>query len=86
MTRSQFRRLLEDLFRMDLGTLKDSDTRDSILEWSSLVDVQILTAISSEMGVEPDADFLEEFTACDTVGNLFELLERKGAFPKAVGS
>ena len=71
---------------MQPGSLRDSDTRDSIAEWSSLVDVQILTAISSEMGLDPDADFLEEFTACDSIGDLFELLEQRGAFAKALVS
>ena len=71
--RTAFKALLEEILRVPPGTLADSDTRSSIAGWSSLVDVEILTVIDSELGV--DAELLEY----ETVGELLNLLEQQQA-------
>ena len=76
MTRSAFRRSIEEILGMQAGSLRDSDSRDIVESWSSIADVQILTTITSEFGIEPDADLME----AETVGDLLEILESRGAF------
>ena len=71
--RPAFKALLEEILRVPPGALSESDTRNSIAGWSSLVDVEILTVIDSELGV--DAELLEY----DTVGELLDLLEQQRA-------
>lgn len=74
MTRAAFKNLLEEILRVPPGTLAETETRETLENWSSLVDVQILTIISSELGV--DAELLEY----ETVGELLDLLDRQQAF------
>jgi acyl carrier protein len=74
MTRTAFKALLEELFRVPQGSLKESDSRETLENWSSLVDVEILTIISAELGV--DAELLEY----ETVGELLDLLAEQQAF------
>jgi acyl carrier protein len=74
MTRTAFKALLEELFRVPQGSLKESDSRETLENWSSLVDVEILTIISAELGV--DAELLEY----ETVGELLDLLAGQQAF------
>lgn len=76
MTRSSFYAVLEDILQMPHGSLKESDSRASVATWSSLADVQILTIVSSEFGIEPDAELIE----AETVGDLARLLEERNAF------
>jgi acyl carrier protein len=76
MTRSGFKTSLEEILGVPSGTLKDSDTRDTIITWSSVADVQILTSVSSEFGVEADAEFME----AESIGDLLEILENQGVF------
>jgi acyl carrier protein len=76
MTRSGFRSSLEEILGVRIGALKDSDSRETIEAWSSIADVQILTSITSEFGIEPDAELME----AETAGDLLEILERRGAF------
>ena len=59
--------------------LRTSDTRESVPGWSSLTDVTILTVIFSELGIEAEDDLLDY----KTVGDLFAILERHGAFSDA---
>ena len=77
MTRSSFYTLLEDILQVPHGSLKESDSRATVSTWSSLADVQILTVVSSEFGIEPDAPLMEAVT----VGELVRLLEARNAFP-----
>lgn len=77
MTRSGFNAVLEDILQVPHGSLAESDSRATIGTWSSLADVQILTVVSSEFGIEPDAELLE----AETVGDLIRLLEQRNAFP-----
>ena len=74
MTRAAFKTLLEEILRVPAGSLTESDSRESVENWSSLVDVQILTIISSELGV--DGELLEY----QTVGELLDLLESQQVF------
>jgi hypothetical protein len=74
MTRAAFKTLLEEILRVPPGSLAESDTRDTIENWSSLVDVEIMTIIGSELGV--DAELLEY----ETVGELLDLLEGQQVF------
>ena len=74
MTRSAFKALLEEILRVPPGSLAESDTRETIENWSSLVDVEIMTIIWSELGV--DAELLEY----ETVGELLDLLEGQQVF------
>lgn len=76
MTRSGFKTSLEEILGVPAGALGDSDSRDTIAAWSSIADVQILTSITSEFGIEPDAELLE----AETVGDLLDILEGKGVF------
>jgi acyl carrier protein len=76
MTRSAFQDCIEEILGLPTGTLRDSDSRETIPSWSSLADVQILTSITGEFGIEPDAELME----AETVGDLMEVLEGRGAF------
>jgi hypothetical protein len=76
MTRSAFKIALEEILAAPLGSLKDSDSRETVATWSSIADVQILTSISSEFGLEPDAQLLE----AETVGELLEILDSRDVF------
>ena len=55
MTTAAFKTSLEEIPGMPAGSLRDTDSRDSIEAWTSIADVQILTGITSEFGIEPDA-------------------------------
>jgi len=61
---------------MPRGTLQESDSRETVASWSSIADVQILTTITSEFGLEPDMALLE----AETVSDLLDALETKNAF------
>lgn len=74
MTKSAFISLLEEILAAPPGSLKESDTRDSVENWSSLADVEILTVISSELDI--DAEPIEY----ESVGDLVAALERQQAF------
>ena len=66
---------MEDVLSVPSGTLKDSDTRDTVPDWSSLVDVKILALIASELRIQPD----EQLRQYETVGDLLDLLQQRGA-------
>ena len=72
MTRAEFKSSVEDIFGVRPGTLKESDTRDTIEGWTSVADVQILTLVSTEMGIEPEAELIEAETFGDMVDRLVE--------------
>ncbi|HEX7070143.1 MAG TPA: hypothetical protein VF190_05035 [Rhodothermales bacterium] len=74
MTKAAFTTLLEEILQVPSGGLSESDTRDSIENWSSLADVEIMTVISSELGI--DAELLEY----ETIGDLLRLLDAEAAF------
>jgi acyl carrier protein len=76
MTRSAFKTALEEILQMPRGTLQESDSRETVASWSSIADVQILTTITSEFGLEPDMELLE----AETVSDLLDALETKNAF------
>ena len=76
MTRSAFKTTLEEILQIPRGSLKESDSRETVANWSSIADVHILTTITSEFGLEPDMALLE----AETVSDLLEALETKNAF------
>ena len=78
MTRSGFKTALEEILKVPRGSLQESDSRETVVSWSSVVDVQILTTITSEFGLEPDVEVLE----AETIGDLLEALELKNAFAR----
>ena len=76
MTKAGFKTCLEEILGVPSGSLLDSDSRETIETWSSIADVQILTSITSEFGIEPDAELME----AETAGDLLAILETRGAF------
>jgi hypothetical protein len=76
MTRAAFRSMLEEILSVPPGSLRDSDTRETVKDWSSLVDVQIMTVMGSELALDEDP----ELVSFETVGELLDELERRGAF------
>jgi acyl carrier protein len=76
MTKAAFKRLLEEILGVPAGALADSDTRDTIAGWSSLTDVQIMSAIWSELGVESDAGAFD----FENIGELLTQLDESQAF------
>ena len=76
MTKLEFQNAVEDLFKVPRGSLKPSDSRDTIKTWESFVDVDLLNLISKEFGIEAESELLEQ----ETFGGLVALLEAKEAF------
>jgi acyl carrier protein len=74
MTKQAFQSVLEEILRVPPGGLSENDTRESVETWSSLADVEIMTVIGSELGI--DAELMEYHS----VGELFSLLEERAAF------
>jgi hypothetical protein len=71
MTRSDFKVALEDILSVPRGSLKDTDTRDTVPGWSSIVDVQILAYVAGETGLEADVQLL----SAESVGDLMQVVE-----------
>lgn len=82
MTKLEFQNAVEDLFRVTRGSLKPSDSRETIKTWESFVDVDLLNLISKEFGIEAESELLEQ----ETFGDLVKLLEAKGAFTGSNGA
>lgn len=76
MTKLEFQNAAEDLFKVPRGSLKPSDTRDTISGWESFVDVDLINLIEKEFGIEAESEVTEQ----ETFGDLVRLLESKGAF------
>jgi acyl carrier protein len=76
MTRSGFLRALEEIFGVETRTLQESDSRETVAQWTSLADAQIFSLISGEFGIEPDSELIE----AETVGGILSTLQRRGAF------
>jgi hypothetical protein len=68
--------MLEEIFSVPPGSLQNSDTRETVKDWSSLVDVQIMTVIGSDLALEEDPELM----SFDSVGELLDELEQRGAF------
>ena len=79
MTSDRFKTILADLIHCKPEELRETDTRDVHAGWSSVADVQLLALIESELQIEPDANFLDAFAGCDTVGDLLGLLREHNA-------
>ena len=76
MTRAAFLTTLEEILNVPPGRLEMTDTRESVAGWSSLTDVNILTVIFSELGIEAEEDLLDY----QSVGELVDILDRRHAF------
>jgi acyl carrier protein len=76
MTRSGLLRATEEILGVPPRTLREDDSRDTVAQWTSLADVQIFSLITSEFGIEPDAELIE----AETMGDLLMVLQRKNAF------
>lgn len=76
MTRIEFQHAVEDILKVRRGTLKETDGRDTIEEWSSFTDVEIVELIEQSFGVVPEADLLE----ADTFGDILRNLDDKRVF------
>ena len=68
--------VLEDLFSVNRGALRDDDSRLSVPTWTSLADVQITVMLASDLGLDDEAETLEY----ETVGDLMAALDARGAF------
>jgi acyl carrier protein len=67
---------MEQILDVPTRTLREEDSRETVAQWTSLIDVQIFSLISSEFGIEPDDGLIE----AETVGDMLMVLRRKGAF------
>ena len=76
MTKVDFFRQLEEVLVGVPGSLSESDSRDTVETWSSLVDVQIASLVQETLRLKPDAELLE----AETVGDLLEAIAAKGGF------
>ena len=76
MTRASFQHALEEILDVPRASLKETDGRDTLPNWTSLADVQILTTIESEFGLEPDVGLL----GAETIGDLMRVLDDRGVF------
>jgi hypothetical protein len=68
--------MLEEILSVPPGLLQDSDTRETVNDWSSLVDVQIMTVIGSELALDEDPELM----SFDSVGELLDELDQRNAF------
>ena len=76
MTESAFRGAVEEILGTPRGSLRDTDTRDTVENWSSIADVQLFTLITSEFGLEPD----EAILGAESIGDLTEVLSQRHVF------
>jgi len=76
MTRTEFQGAVEDILKVPRGSLKPSDSRETIEAWSSFADVEIVEVIEQKLGIEPEADLME----ADTFGDLLRQLDARRAF------
>ena len=74
MTVSEFQTAVEEILDVPRGSMKESDTRDTVASWSSLADVKIVAWLSSECGIEPEAELME----AETFGDMLSYLKTKG--------
>ena len=58
MTVSEFQIAVEEILDVPRGSIKESDSRDSIASWSSLADVKIVALLASESGIELDSELM----------------------------
>ena len=76
MTRMEFQHGVEDILKVPHGSLKETDSRDTVKTWSSFSDVDIVEFIERKLGVEAEAELME----AETFGAILKNLESKRAF------
>jgi acyl carrier protein len=64
------------MFKIPRGSLKPTDSRDTIEGWQSFVDVDLLSLIENQFGIQAESEIVEQ----ETFGDLVQFLESKGAF------
>ncbi len=67
---------MEEILGAPRGSLRDTDTRDTVENWSSIADVQLFTLITGEFGIEPD----EEILGAESIGDLTHVLAERRVF------
>lgn len=70
----EFQTAVEDILDVPRGSLKESDSRDTVPGWSSMADALIAAWLSSECNLEPDAELME----AETFGEMLKHLKSKG--------
>ena len=76
MTRTEFQYAVEDILKVPRGSLKESDSRDTVETWSSFSDLDIVECIERNFAFEADADFME----AESFGEILKKLEGKRVF------
>jgi hypothetical protein len=76
MTRIEFQHGVEDILKVPHGSLKETDSRETVKTWSSFTDVDIVEFVESKFGVEAEADLME----AETFGDILRNLDSKGVF------
>jgi hypothetical protein len=74
MTVRDFQTAVEEILDVPHGSMKESDSRDTIASWSSIADVKIVAWLSSECGIEPSPEFME----AETFGDMLACLNDTG--------
>jgi acyl carrier protein len=76
MTKTAFLTTLEEILGVPPNGLRLTDTRESVPGWSSLTDVNILTVVFTDLGIEAEEELLDY----KSVGELLDILESRDAF------
>jgi acyl carrier protein len=74
---SRIRKILNDQFDTILPSNHDEVTMNTIPEWDSMAQVQIVVAIESEFGIEADAALIEAQALVALVGVVREKLQTR---------
>jgi acyl carrier protein len=76
MRRPDFMLAVEEILGIEKRTLQEEDSRETIVSWTSLADVQLFSLIHSEFGIEANEELIE----AETIADLLSVLENHGAF------
>jgi acyl carrier protein len=80
MTRSAFIAAVEEILGLPKRSLREQDDRTTILQWTSLADVQIFALVTDTFGIDAD----EELIQAESVRDLLRILESRGAFESSL--
>lgn len=71
MKRNEFLLLLDELLELEPGTVKGSETLDSIESWNSLAVISFMALVDEHFGISLQP---QQIAACTTVADLTGLL------------
>jgi acyl carrier protein len=71
LKRNEFLLLLDELLELEPGTVKGSETLDSLESWNSLAVISFMALVDEHFGVSLQ---LRQIAACTTVADLTGLL------------